>query len=78
MKNILARLALLLALCLTVTSVMISCDSGVSKPNGATDSGTIETEGPETESESLSAEEPIQLPTNNDTVLNIAVDGDTP
>lgn len=78
MKNILARLALLLALCLTVTSVMISCDSGVSKPNGTTDSGTIETKAPETESESLSAEEPIQLPTNNDTVLNIAVDGDTP
>ena len=78
MKNILARLALLLALCLTVTSVMISCDSGVSKPNGTTDSGTIETEAPETESESLSAEEPIRLPTNNDTVLNIAVDGDTP
>ena len=78
MKNILARLALLLALCLTVTSVMISCDSGVSKPNGTTDSGAIETEAPETESESLSEEEPIQLPTNNDTVLNIAVDGDTP
>ena len=78
MKNILARLALLLALCLTVTSVMISCDSGVSKPNGTTDSGTIETETPETESESLSEEEPIRLPTNNDTVLNIAVDGDTP
>lgn len=78
MKNILARLALLLALCLTVTSVMVSCNSGASKPNGTIDSGTNETEAPETESESLSAEEPIRLPTNNDTVLNIAVDGDTP
>ena len=78
MKNILARLALLLALCLTVTTVMISCNSGNSEPNGTTDSGTPETEAPETESETLPAEEPIRLPTNNDTVLNIAVDGDTP
>ncbi|MBQ7348071.1 MAG: MBL fold metallo-hydrolase [Clostridia bacterium] len=83
MKNILARLALLLTLCLTVTSVMISCHSGDSKPNGTTDGGAtengmVETENSETESETLPQDETPRLPTNNETVLNLALDGDTP
>ncbi len=77
MKKILTRLAFLLALCITVSAVVISCDPGVSEPNDSFNE-TDNTEIPTTESESRPTEDSIQLPTNNETVLNVAVDGNTP